>query len=301
MRGSEFAELSAFLAIAERRSFARAAAHLGVSASALSQTMRHLETRLGVRLLNRTTRSVAATEAGEKIIPELRAALRLLERATDSVHRPGASARGKVRLTASRVATELLIAPRLRRLRQRHPEVELELSVSDRFVDIVEHGFDLGIRRREFLEADMVGRRLSGDERFVAVAAPAYLAQRSAPAVPVELRGHDCVRIRGRRSGRIHRWTFRDEGARLDVDVSGSLVVDDATLARAAAVDGAGVAFLAESFVRAAVGRGELVTLLERFAPMRSGFFLFAPPGVNASPSVLAVARFLERGDAWSG
>ena len=286
MRGGEYAELMAFLEIAERGSFVRAAAHLGVSSPALSQSIKQLEARLGVRLLNRTTRAVSLTEAGEKLADRLRPAMNDLNSAVESINGHSETPRGRVRITVSRIAAEVILRPRLSTFRRAFPAVELEVSADNRFVDIVRERFDLGIRRSEFLDLDLVARRLTADERWVAVASSSYLARRGEPREPANLKEHDCIRIRRLATGAIAPWRFIRDDEIIEQKVAGPLVVDDAMLARSAAVDGLGIAFLAECFVRERVGRGKLVTLLSDWCPVRSGFFLYRPAGAAPSAAV---------------
>ena len=290
MRGAEFAELKAFLEVSERGSFARAAAHLGVSSPAVSQAIKQLETRLGVRLLNRTSRAVSVTEAGDTLARRLRPAMDDLDNALEGVTGESRAMRGKVRITVSRVAADLVLRPRLEEFRRGFPAIEVEVSVNNRFVDIVRDRFDLGIRRSEYLPLDLIARRLTKDERWVTAASPSYVSQWGQPTVPSELKMHECILIRRLATGAILPWKFTQSGKTIEQKVSGSLVVDDPTLARSAAVDGLGIAFLAESFVRQDVASGKLLMLLADWCPLRSGFFLYRPAGV--APSI-AVRSFI--------
>lgn len=294
MRGGEFAELTVFLEIVERGSFARAAAHLGLSSPALSQSMKQLETRLGLRLLNRTTRSVSPTEAGEQLAGCLRPAIDNLNEAVEAINAHRHTPHGRVRITVSRVAAELILQPRLKHFRRTNPDVELEVSVSDRFVDIVRERFDLGIRRGEFIEDDLVARRITDDECFVAVASPEYLAERGVPSTPTDLKTHDCIRIRRLVSEAIAPWRFARGDELIDQKVMGSLIVDAAGVARAAAIDGLGIALLAESFVHDHLGSGELIKLLAEWCLPRTGFFLYRPAGGAPSAAVSSLMATLQ-------
>ncbi|MFC5475445.1 LysR family transcriptional regulator [Paraherbaspirillum soli] len=293
MRGTEFAELSAFAAIAERASFAKAAAHLGVSASALSQSIRLLEERLGVRLLNRTTRSVSTTAAGERLLDQLRPALEGLARATDAINDFRETPTGVVRLTVPRVAADLLLVPRLAEFRARYPAITLDLAVEDKVTDIVKHRFDAGIRRGEMLDQDMVARRISPDRRFVAAAAPGYLASRGYPLMPRDLQSHDCICIRRPSSGAIAPWRFMENGQFLDVKVGGPLILSDAHVALGAALNGAGIVLLAEDHLQPYLDDGRLLPLLDAWCWARPGFFLYYPSQRQLSPALQALAEFL--------
>ena len=187
MNPSEFGELQAFMEVAQRRSFARAAAHLGVTRSAVSQSIKQLEARLNMRLLNRTTRSVAVTTAGEQLLLELQPVMQSLRGVVAAVFERQQQASGTLRITASRVAADLALGPKLAAFVRQHPRIALEISVEDRMMDIIKHRFDAGIRRGELIERDMIARRLTPDARFLAVASPGYVALHGAPTQPRDL------------------------------------------------------------------------------------------------------------------
>jgi DNA-binding transcriptional LysR family regulator len=292
MTPAEFAELQAFVEVAQRGSFARAAAHLGVTRSAVSQSIKQLETRLGMRLLNRTTRSVAPTRAGEILLEELRPVLQLLQHAVASALERQKQASGSLRITVSRVAARLILAPRLAEFVRHHPRIALEVSVEDRLVDIIQQRFDAGIRRGELIEPNMIARRLTPDARFLAVASPGYLALRGAPAQPRDLTDHACIQIRRRRSEATPVWHFRQEGKEIQVRVAGPLVADDASLALQAAVEGLGIARLAEDYIADELASGRLIPVLEECSPARPGFFLYYP-GRSPSTALKALMDFL--------
>ncbi|PFH07821.1 DNA-binding transcriptional LysR family regulator [Collimonas sp. PA-H2] len=293
MRGNEFAEFNAFVAIAERESFVKAAAFLKVTPSALSQSMRQLETRLGVRLLHRTTRSVSLTEAGRQLLDHLRPALDGLARAAEAINDFRETPSGTVRLTAPRIATELLIAPRLAEFRTCYPEIVLDISVEDKFVDLAKHGFDAGIRLGELLAKDMIASRIGPDRRFAAVASRSYLAKHGVPHSPHDLQKHECIRIKRPTTGVNRPWGFMDKGHTLEISVAGHLLVNDANLALAAALSGAGVALLAEDHVRPYLQSGRLVEMLEDYSWSRAGFFLYYSSRRNMSASLHALVSFL--------
>jgi DNA-binding transcriptional LysR family regulator len=292
MTPSEFAELQVFMEVAQRRSFARAAAHLGVTRSAVSQSVKQLEARLNTRLLNRTTRSVAPTTAGEQLLLELQPVMQSLRGAVASVFERQQQASGTLRITASRVAADLALGPRLSAFVRQHPRIALEISVEDRMVDIIKHRFDAGIRRGELIERDMIARRLTPDARILAVASPEYLALHGVPAEPRDLQDHACIQIRRRVSEATPAWQFRLDGIDTEVRVCGPLIVDDSRLALRAALDGAGIARLAEDYLADDLTSGRLKPLLEQFSPARPGLFLYYPSR-NASTALKALSDFL--------
>ncbi len=294
MSRDELSAMRAFLEVAERGSFARAAAHLGITASALSQTIQRLEERLGVRLLQRTTRSVAATAAGQELLRRLRPAMDGFDEALDALNDFRDTPVGAVRLTLSRVASELVLEPRLAELRERYPRVRLEVAVEDRVIDIVGRRFDAGIRRRSLVESEMVAHRLTKDDHLLAVAAPSYVARRGAPERPEELHAHDGICIRRGKSETIPAWRFVGaDGAVHVVEPSPALVVDDAHLARQAAVSGGGIAYLAAAYVERFVREGALVALLPGWSAPLAGFFLFYPSRHHVPAPLRALATVL--------
>src|SRR5438309_5427516 len=224
MRGAEFAELKAFAAVLERASFARAADHLGLSPSALSQTIRQLEARLGVRLLNRTTRSVAPTRAGARLHERVAPMISEMDIAVaEAVAGTGRTA-GTLRINTVGMAAKKLIAPRLGRFHRAHPDVVLDIVIDDSLSDIVAGRFDAGIRVGERLEKDMIAVRLTPDVRMLALASPAYLARHGEPKTPADLHRHACINWRFPGSGRIYRWEFQKKGRKLEMAVEGPLI-----------------------------------------------------------------------------
>ena len=292
MRDSGLREMSAFVAIAERKSFAKAALQLGTSRSALSETLRGLETRLGVRLLNRTTRSVAPTEAGERLLARLRPLLDDYRAAIQSVGEFREKPAGALRLTVAPPAAKSLLGPLLAPFLAQHPAIQLEISVDATLIDIVADRFDAGIRAGERIERDMIAVRLTDEIRVVAVAAPAYLARHPAPAAPRDLQAHDCIRIR-MPSGAFLPWVFERKGKRIEVAVKGSLVVNEPELAIRAALDGAGIGLIMQPDAEAAIAEGRLVPLLADWAPRLSGFFLYHPSRRQIPPALKALIAFL--------
>ena len=293
MRGSEFAELRAFVTIAEQGNFARAAAHLRISPSTLSQTIRELEKRLGVRLLNRTTRSVSMTEAGQLLLSRFKPALEEMQEAVRDVQNLRGEPAGTVRLHAPRKAASTLIAPHLGRFAKSHPDIVLDIVIDDAIVDIVEGGFDIGIRLGELLDDDMIAIKLGGDIRMCAVASPEYVAKYGKPANPSELHNHRCINWRwaGRRG--IYNWEFFKDGHWTSVAVNGPLIVSCSDMAINAAMQGVGIAFWAESVLRPIIAKGDLVPMLEEFSPYFPGWYLTYPRQRYMSGAVRAVVDFI--------
>jgi DNA-binding transcriptional LysR family regulator len=275
-RRSDLADLTYFLEIAKHRNFRRAGLDLGVSASALSHALRGLEERLGVRLLNRTSRSVTLTAAGEALQAAIDAPLQEIGQALDVVNRFRDAPMGRVRLSVPMEAADYLVAPILATFLERYPDVEVELSVSNRMIDVVDGGFDAGIRYGGTVPEDMIAQRLSADIRWLVVAAPAYLERHGAPAHPNDLLTHRCVRIRiGDES--VYRWEFERDGEELDISVPGALIVDQGQVGLAAVKDGAALMYVAEPMVRRALDAGELKTVLDDWAPLGPGFHIYYP------------------------
>ncbi|MFZ6778804.1 LysR substrate-binding domain-containing protein [Undibacterium sp. Ji83W] len=293
MRASEFAEFKAFVAIAERQSFARAAAFLEVTPSALSQVLRQLETRVGVRLLHRTTRSVSLTQAGQQLLDHLRPVLEGLEKATEAINDFRDTPAGTVRLTAPRVATELLLAPRLAEFRTAFPNIVLDISVEDKAIDLAKGRFDAGIRQGELLAQDMIAIKIGPERRFVCVASKSYIAKNGMPHTPRDLQKHECIRIK-RPTTEVHvPWAFMDKGQALEIAVDGHLIVNDANLALAAALNGAGIAALAEDHVRPYLQSGRLQEVLPDFATTRAGFHLYYSSRRHMTAALQALISFL--------
>ncbi|KFE67356.1 LysR family transcriptional regulator [Hyalangium minutum] len=278
MRGSEFAELKAFAAVVERASFARAAEHLGVSPSALSQTIRLLEARLGARLLNRTTRSLAPTVTGEQLYRRIAPLLREMTEAVAEASAAAGRTRGTLRINTLGMAARQVIAPRLGRFHRAHPEVALDIVVDDALSDIVAGRFDAGIRVGVRLEKDMVAVRLTPDVKMVAVASPDYLAHRGIPRTPGDLHGHACINWRLQVDGRAYRWEFEKRGKRIELAVDGPLVTNNADVGVAAALEGLGIAYaFGHEGVDEYLARGELVRVLADWSIARPGLFLYHP------------------------
>src|SRR5436190_3422226 len=272
----ELSVLSAFLTVAEERSFTRAAKRLGVSTSALSHAMQGLEERFGVLLLARTTRSVAPTPAGEQLSARLRPALGDIRGALDLItglrNRPA----GRVRLVVSPIAATTVLAPKLGRFAREYPDVALDVTTNESRVDLVAAGFDAGIHFGEFIEQDMVAVRVSPDPRPAIVGSPTYFESHPKPKSPRELLNHRCINFRHGSDG-VYRWEFDKGKQSLTVAVNGPLVVDDVELMVRAAIDGVGLAFMSDDRAAPHLASGELVRVLDDWCPPFPGFFLYYP------------------------
>jgi DNA-binding transcriptional LysR family regulator len=276
MRKPSLAEMTAFVAVAERSSFAKAARELGVSRSTLSETIRGLEDKLGVRLLNRTTRSVAPTEIGERLLADMRPAIENFEAAVESINVFRDKPAGHLRLTVPRPAARMVIEPILAEFLTAHPAITLEVSVDSALTDIVKDRFDAGIRPGHRVEQDIIAVRIGEDARPTVVASPDYLARHGEPRAPEDLRGHNCVRHRYA-SGVVHRWDFEKRGKNLEVAVAGSLITSHSDLAIRAALDSVAIARVPATFVEHLIASKQLVPLLEDWSPRSVGFFLYYP------------------------
>jgi DNA-binding transcriptional LysR family regulator len=277
MRGTQFAELSAFVAVAEQRSFSKAAAQLGISRPGISEMVRSLEERLGVRLLNRTTRSVALTEAGERLLADAEPILDAIEKAVDHVNALRDKPSGALRLNMHRAAAALLVGPLLRQFLTKYPDIKVEITADDTNSDIVSGRFDAGIRRGDRIAKDMIAVRLLEDQRALVVASPAYLTRQPPPATPQDLLAHNCVRLRLDWNGSIQQWDFERDGRRLEVAVDGSLILNDWFLVLHAVLDGLGIGYFPEILVSSHLANGRLVRVLKDWSGHFSGVFLFYP------------------------
>ena len=271
-----FSALDAFVAVARHRSFRRAALERGVSPSALSHVIRGLEQTLGVRLFNRTNRSIRITPAGEHLLKRVGPALGDITEAIEQVGLFKDRPAGTLRLNVPRNAAELVIRPMMGRFLAAYPEIRLEVVTDDELVDIVAGGFDAGIRAGQHLAQDMILVPVGPPLRFAVVGAAAYFATRDKPRVPQDLHDHACI---GRRypSGALYAWAFAGGGKEMQVEVSGPLIADDRSLIIAAALDGVGLAHIHEALVADHIGQGELVRVLEDWCPVLPQFFLYYP------------------------
>lgn len=273
MNRAQFAELNAFVAVAERANFARAAAHLGINASTISQTIRALEDRLGMRLLNRTTRSVALTEAGEKLLERIRPALTELGAAVEDLNELRDIPTGTLRLNVSSVAAEVVIAPVMKSFLATYPAVSLDITVDDTNADIVTGRFDAGIRVGRLVARDMQVVRVTEPSRLVPIASPEYLARHPAPKTPPDLQQHNCIRYR--KMQHCMAWEFAKGKSKFEQSVSGSLTVNSMDLLVRAALDGIGIGYTIESHVSGHIAAGRLMPLLLDWSPGHHSYYLY--------------------------
>ena len=292
MRGSDFAELRAFAEVAHRRSFARAAEHLRIAPSTLSQTVRSLEERLGVTLLTRTTRRVSLTTVGTRLLARFAPALEEMKAAVSEAHDGRARPSGVVRLQAPRPAYTRHVEPALGRLQQVLPDVTLDLSLDDASTAVAATGYDLIIRRAEFVDSGMVARGLGGDLRHAVVASPDYLATCGTPSSPEDLAKHRCIQWRPA-LGETQRWRFAAAGGSIAIAIAGPLIVSHCDAAIAAALQGVGIAYVLESYTDSYTTDGRLVPLLTEFLPPFNGWKLCHLKQIRLSAAALSVAEVL--------
>lgn len=273
---TDLADIAYFLALAKHRSFRRAGLAVGVSASALSHSLKGLEARLGVRLINRTSRSVTLTAAGEELQAALSAPFDAIGTAVEALNRYRAEPAGRIRLNVMEDAASLLLCPVLPVFVERYPDIEVDVTITNHLVDIVAAGADAGIRWGGTVPEDMVTQRLSGEVRWVVVGAPAYLGRHGEPAHPAELASHRCLRIRlGNDS--IYHWEFEKDGDTLAIDVPGAITLDETKFALSLAAAGAGLAYLPEPCAVPLIAKGLLHQVLDDWAPMGPGFHIYYP------------------------
>ena len=287
-----FPALEAFLAVARHQSFRKAATERGVSSSALSHTIRGLEQTLGVRLFNRTNRSIRITAAGEQLLNRIGPALGDIAGAIEQARSGRDRPYGTLRLNVPRNAAEVVIKPVMSRFLMAHPEITLDVVTQDGFVDVVAEGFDAGIRTGEHLAQDMISVPVGPPLRFAVVGAPKYFAGREPPRVPQDLLGHHCV-MRRFPSGATYSWAFARGSEAIDIEVSGHLVVDDRSLIIKAALDGLGLAHIHAALVEEQIGRGELVRVLEEWCPDLPPFFLYYPGRRHVPAPLRAFISFM--------
>lgn len=277
MRREELVDLNAFLTVAEEQSFTRAAAKLGTSQSSLSHTIRRLETRLGVRLLTRTTRSVAPTAAGERLLGTLRPALESIGSELASLNELREKPAGTIRITTSEHAATTVLWPALERFLPHYPDIHVEISIDSSLTDIVTERFDAGVRLGEALAKDMVAVRIGPDLRMVVVGSPGYLATRSIPLTPHDLAEHNCINLRLLSGGGFYAWELERDGRELRVRVEGQLAFNTVSMITRAAEAGFGLGFVMEDHVAEQLARGSLVRVLEDWCPPFSGYHLYYP------------------------
>ena len=297
MSGYSLSDFEAVLAIGRKASFRAAAVDLGISTSALSSAIAKLESQLGVRLFNRTTRSVALTEAGRRFVDQVTPALRDVHQALDTVRSQQDTPSGTLRINTFPTAAREIMAPLVLEFLRRFPEVYIDLVTEGNLTDIVAAGFDFGVRSRDLVPSDMIAIPITPARRYVVVASPAYLAGRERPQVPADLLSHACIRIR-LPNGAMYRWHFESQGQPTQVDVRGPIILDEASVARMAVLENVGFGFFMESDVRSDIDAGKMVQVLENWTPALAPLCLYYPSRRNPPAAVkvfVDLARELAR------
>ncbi len=292
MKRGNISDFVGFIAVANHRNFRRAALDLGVSASALSHSLRQLEERLNLRLLNRTTRSVALTEAGQRLFARLQPAFADITAAIDDLNTLRDTPTGTLRINAPIEAVRFVLIPLAARFLSAFPDITLDIVSDDSMTDVIAEGFDAGVRFSDRISQDMIAIALGPPMRFVVVAAPEYFAVRSMPSVPDELRNHVCIQYRYP-SGQSYRWEFERNGAAVEVEVSGPLILEDMDLIASAALTGVGIGYVFEQQALPHIQSGRLVRVLEDWSPPYPGFFLYYPSRRNPSYAMRTFVDFV--------
>jgi len=288
---TNLSQLAVLATVAQCASFRGAARELGIAPSAVSHAVSSLEARLGVRLLARSTRSVAPTEEGAQLLERLRPALSEIDLALESAVEARDRPAGNLRLSVPRTAAHLVLTPRLATFAAAYPNIVLEVVIEDRFTDVVEGGFDAGVRLGESLQRDMIAVRIGPNIRGAVVGAPSYFETMPQPRHPRELAEQRCIRFRFS-SGILYRWEFEKEGEEIEMAVEGPLILDEDHLIAQAAVDGAGLAFVFENYVTAPLADGRLIRVLEDWCPSFDGFFVYYPSRRQMRPALRAFVDF---------
>ncbi len=288
-------ELNAFVAVAEHRSFTKAAAQVGISKPTMSLTINALEQRLGVRLFNRTTRNVALTIAGERLLAQIQPILEGIDQALDSVNSFRDKPIGTLRLTVARPIALTQLAPIVRPFLAEYPAIRLEVAVDDTHSDIVSGRFDAGVRVGHRVERDMTVLRITDDIRLFVVVAPAYLEQHAKPLHPKELHSHNCILFRLPWDGSVQTWILKKGSEETEIAVEGSFTVNDADLMLSAALDGVGIGFLPEPMIATHVAAGRLVVLLDGWSRTVPGFYLYHPSRRQTPMPLQVFLRFIEK------
>ncbi|KQP26488.1 LysR family transcriptional regulator [Methylobacterium sp. Leaf100] len=291
MNRENISDLIAFLAVARERNFTRAAAQLGISQPALSRTIRSLETRLGVRLLTRSTRSVAPTEAGERLLKTVGPLFREIDAGLNTLSELREKPAGSIRITSVEHASDTILVPAVARLVTQYPDIRVEIINDYALADIVADRFDAGVRLGEQVAKDMIALRIGPDFPQVVVAAPAYFTRHPAPVIPHDLTGHACINMRLPTSGGVWTWPFVRDGHELRVRTEGALTFNALSMILSAALEGLGVTYLPEDMVRDHLKAGRLVRVLEDWSTIMTGYHLYYPSRHQQAP---AFAMFLE-------
>ncbi|MCB1833636.1 MAG: LysR family transcriptional regulator [Geminicoccaceae bacterium] len=285
MRRDELGDLLAFLAVCEERSFTRAAARLNTSQSSLSHTVKRLEERLDIRLLTRTTRSVSPTDAGEQLAGTLRPAFGQIEARLETLTALRERPAGTVRINSSRNAARDILFPKAVAIMQEHPDIQIEISVEQKFTDIVEGRFDAGVRLGEQVEKDMIVLRIGPEVRMAVAGSPGYFETHPRPRTPHDLTGHVCINLRLPTLGGIYAWEFEKDGQPLNVRVEGQFTTNDADLIAEAARAGLGLCCFPDSHIRPMIESGELISVLEDWLPPFPGYHLYYPSRRQVTPA----------------
>jgi DNA-binding transcriptional LysR family regulator len=293
MARGNFNELLWFLAIAEERSFTKAAAKLGIAQSTLSHAVKQLEARMGLRLLARTTRSVATTEAGERLRQSMAPRIAEIEADIEAVMAYRDKPTGTVRITLSDHAMESVVWPKLAPMLRDYPDIRVELNIDNGFRNIVEEGFDAGVRLGESVEKDMVAVRIGPDWRLVAVGSPDYFRRHPPPRHPQELMQHNCINRRQSRTGGLYAWEFEKDGEEVRVRVDGQLTFNTSEAMVDAAMEGYGIAYVPESLVAPHIASGRLQLILDNWSPKFAGYFLYYPTRRQNLPAFSVVVEAL--------
>ncbi|MEW9855251.1 LysR family transcriptional regulator [Novosphingobium sp. M1R2S20] len=293
MASENFNNLAAFVAVAKERSFTRAAAKLGVSQSALSQTIKGLEARLGMRLLTRNTRSVSPTDAGERLLQTLAPRFEEIEQEVSALSDLRDKPAGTVRITAGEHPAISLLQPALKRFLPEHPDIKVEVITDYGLTDIVAEGYDAGVRMGEQVAKDMIAVPIGPDMRMAVVAAPSYFEKHPRPVVPQDLTGHNCINIRLPTYGGLSVWDFDKDGRELRVRVEGQLVFNNAPMRLASALDGLGIAYMPEDFVLEHIATGRLIRVLEDWCEPFPGYHLYYPSRRHGSSAFAVLIEAL--------
>lgn len=286
-------DLLAFLAVARERSFTRAAAKVGVSQSALSHTIRQLETRLGIRLLTRTTRAVSPTEAGERLLESIGPHFDEIEAQLEALSELRDKPAGTIRITASDHAIKHLLWPKLRKFLPHYPDIKVELVLDNGLTDIVTERFDAGVRMGEHLAKDMISARIGPDFCLAVVGAPSYFASHPEPIHPKDLVGHSCINFRLPTQGGLYAWEFEENGREMKIRVEGQLVFNNIFDLLDATLDGFGLGYIPEDIILPYVADGRLVRVLQKFSPNWDGYYLYYPSRRQSSPAFVALVEAL--------
>lgn len=288
-----FNDLASFAAVAKARSFTKAAAQIGISQSALSQTIRNLEERLGLRLLTRTTRSVAPTEAGERLLKTVASRFEEIESALASLSELRERPAGTIRITAGEHAAVSALQPALRKILPGYPEINIEIVVDYGLTDIVAEGYDAGVRLGEQVAKDMIAVRIGPDLRMAVVGAPSYFKHRPPPKTPQDLAIHNCINIRLPTYGGLFPWDLEKNGREVNVRVEGQLVFNNMELRLASALQGLGLAYMPEDQARPYITNKRLIRVLEDWCPPFSGYHLYYPSRRHSSPAFALLVEAL--------